>query len=74
MRPGRESVSFAVNAVEGSKGATPAGSLLVARGDKMEPLGDAAAPQGSSLRKDAFQTPSLFDYARGRDVSLGSKQ
>jgi hypothetical protein len=60
-----------LRAAGGRKGATPgAVRVLVARGDKMEPLGDAAAPQGSSLRKDAFQQPSLFDYARRRDAKL----
>jgi len=61
---------------EGGKEAAAGGArVLVARGAELEPLGGAGAPEGSSLRKKgAFQTPTLFNYAGGRDVILGGKQ
>ncbi len=45
--------------------------LVGSRGGEPEPLVGAGAPEGSSLRKKgAFQTPALFDYAKGRDANL----
>ncbi len=65
-----------VGAAGGGKGATAGGArVLAARGAELEPLGDAGAPEGSSLRKkDAFQTPALFDYSRGRDAALDKRR
>ena len=64
-----------LKSAKGGKGATAGGArVLAARGAELEPLGDAGAPEGSSLRRrNAFQTPALFDYARGRDVVLGGE-
>jgi hypothetical protein len=64
-----------LSAAAGGKAATAGGArVLMARGAALEPLAGAAVPEGSSLRKrNAFQTPALFDYARSRDVSLGEK-
>jgi WD40 repeat protein len=65
-----------LKAAEGNKGVTTRGTtILVTRGGELVPLGDNAAPPESTLRKEAsFQTPSLFDYARGRDVNLSGKR
>jgi len=65
-----------VVAAEAGKGALPGGArVLAARGAELEPLGDAGAPEGSSLRKKgAFQTPAFFDYARGRDAALDKRR
>ncbi len=66
-----------LKAAEGGKGATAGGSrvLVGSRGSEPEPLVGDGAPEGSSLRKKgAFQTPTLFNYARGRDIILGGKQ
>jgi len=65
-----------LKSAKGGKGATAGGArILMARGAEVEPIGGAGAPEGSSLRrKNAFQTPSLFDYARGRDANLGAPE
>jgi hypothetical protein len=54
--------------VKGGDGRAAGTRVLVARGGKLMPLGDAALTTDNTLRKPhAFQTPSLFDYARNKD-------
>jgi hypothetical protein len=58
--------------VKGGDGRLGGVRVLVARGGEIVPLGDAGLPADSTLRKPrTFQTPALFDYARGaKDVEL----
>jgi hypothetical protein len=53
--------------VKGGDGRAAGTRVLVARGGELMPLGDAALSTDSTLRQPhAFQTPSLFDYARNK--------
>jgi WD40 repeat protein len=65
-----------LEAAKGGKGATSTGArVLVARGAELEPLaGELLAPGSTLLKRNAFQTPSLFDYARGRDATLRERR
>ena len=64
-----------VKAAEGSKGEAEGVRVLVSRGAELEPLaGDVLAPGSTLRRRNAFQTPALFDYARGRDAVMGGKE
>jgi WD40 repeat protein len=63
-----------VKAAEASKGEAGGARVLVSRGAELEPVVGGGLPEGSSLlKRNAFQTPALFDYARGRDARLGAK-
>jgi WD40 repeat protein len=60
-----------VKSAEESKGKASGTRVLVSRGAELEPLGgEELAPDSTLRRKNAFQTPALFDYARGRDAEL----
>jgi WD40 repeat protein len=62
-----------LRAAGGGKGAAAGGArvLVAARGAELEPTGEAGPPPESSLlKRNAFQTPALFDYSRGRDAKL----
>ena len=57
---------------ENAKGEAGGARVLVSRGAELEPLaGDGAPPESTLRKKNSFQTPTLFDYARGRDLMLG---
>jgi WD40 repeat protein len=66
-----------VGAVVEGKGDAPDGMriMIESRGGELVPLGgNAALPESTLRKKGSFQTPTLFDYARGRDVALGTKK